>query len=117
MSSSTAVKTEIARSSVGCMQDAETGWRLFKVANLRWLWIGQAISQIGEGLNKVALLYLVYNLTNSTLMMTVIGVLQTLRPLVFGPLLGVYVDRLPKKRIMMGVDTVRAGLALITPPL
>ena len=117
MPSITAVKAEAARSSIGCAQDAETGWRLFKLANLRWLWIGQAISQIGEGLNKVALLYLVYNLTNSTLMMTVIGVLQTLPPLMMGPLLGVYVDRLPKKRMMMGVDTVRAGLSLITPVL
>ena len=67
----------------------ETGWRLLKIPDLRWLWIGQAVSQIGEGLNKVALLYLVYNLTSSTLMMTVIGILETLPPLILGPLLGV----------------------------
>ena len=96
---------------------AETGWRLLKIHNLRWLWISQAISQIGDGLNKVALLYLVYNLTNSTLMMTMIGVLQTLPPLILGPLLGVYVDRFPKKWVMMAVDTLRAGLALVIPVL
>ena len=98
-------------------EQADTGWRLLRLRDLRWLWIGQAISQIGEGLNKVALLYLVYNLTNSTLMTTVIGVLQTLPSLIFGPILGVYIDRFPKKWIMMGVDTVRAGLALIIPLL
>ena len=71
-------------------------------------------AQIGEGLNKVALLYLVYNLTNSTLMMTVIGVLQTLPPLILGPLLrGLY--RPIAKWVMIGVDTLRAGLALIIP--
>jgi DHA3 family macrolide efflux protein-like MFS transporter len=96
---------------------SETGWRLLKLRDLRWLWTGQAISQIGEGLNKVALLYLVYNLTNSTLKMTMIGVLQTVPPLILGPLLGVYVDRLPKKWIMMGVDGLRAVLALIIPLL
>jgi MFS family permease len=96
---------------------AETGWRLLKLRDLRWLWTGQAISQIGEGLNKVALLYLVYNLTNSTLMTTVIGVLQTLPPLILGPILGVYIDRFPKKWIMMGADALRAGLALIIPLL
>src|SRR5215217_6011800 len=96
---------------------ADTGWRLLKLRDLRWLWIGQAISQIGEGLNKVALLYLVYNLTNSTLMTTVIGVLQTLPPLILGPVLGVYIDRFPKKWIMMGVDALRAALALIIPLL
>lgn len=77
-------------------QQSETGLRLLRNPDLRWLWIGQAVSHIGEGLNKVALLYLVYALTNSTLKMTAIGVLQTLPPLLFGPFLGVYVDRFPK---------------------
>ena len=94
-----------------------TGWSLLKVRDLRWLWTAQAISQIGEGLNKVALLYLVYHLTQSTLKMTVIGVLETLPPLIVGPLLGVYVDRFPKRRIMMAVDGSRAGLALVIPLL
>ena len=93
------------------------GRRLLKIPDFRWLWLGQAASQIGEGLNKVALLYLVYEVTGSTLMMTVIGVLQTLPSLLLGPLLGVYVGRLPKKWIMMGADTLRAGLALIIPLL
>jgi MFS family permease len=75
------------------------------------------VSQIGEGLNKVALLYLVYEVTGSTLMMTAIGILQTLPPLLLGPLLGVYVDRLPKKWMMMGADALRAALALIIPVL
>jgi DHA3 family macrolide efflux protein-like MFS transporter len=98
-------------------EECGTGWRLLTIPDFRWLWLGQAASQIGEGLNKVALLYLVYEVTGSTLMMTVIGVLQTLPPLFLGPLLGVYVDRLPKKWIMMGADTLRAGLALIIPVL
>lgn len=114
MSSVAAARTERTDSR---QKETETGWRLLKLRDLRWLWIGQAISQIGEGLNKVALLYLVYNLTNSTLMTTVIGVLQTMPPLILGPVLGVYVDRFQKKWIMMGVDAVRAGLALIIPLL
>jgi MFS transporter, DHA3 family, macrolide efflux protein len=95
----------------------ETGWRLLKISNLRWLWTGQTISQIGDGLNKVALLYLVYNLTGSALKMTIIGVLQTLPPLLLGPIIGVYVDRFPKKLMMMSVDLLRAGLALVIPIL
>jgi len=94
-----------------------TGWRLLKISEFRWLWLGQAVSQIGEGLNKIALLYLIYDLTASTLMMTIIGMLQTVPPLVLGPLLGVYVDRWPKKWMMMGADALRAGLALIIPLL
>jgi MFS family permease len=112
MSAIRAAKTSRPKS-----QTVATGWSLLKIRDLRWLWTAQAISQIGEGLNKVALLYLVYHLTQSTLKMTVIGVLETLPPLIVGPLLGVYVDRFPKKRIMMGVDGIRAGLALIIPLL
>lgn len=112
-----AAKADVQRASSRDGQHTETGWRLLKIPDLRWLWIGQAVSQIGEGLNKVALLYLVFNLTNSTLMMTVIGILETLPPLLLGPLLGVYIDRFSKKWVMMGVDTLRAGLALIIPAL
>lgn len=64
-------KADVQRASSRDGQHTETGWRLLKIPDLRWLWIGQAVSQIGEGLNKVALLYLVFNLTNSTIMMTV----------------------------------------------
>ena len=114
---SSAAKKPHAETKTGRREHTETGWRLLKLRDLRWLWTGQAISQIGEGLNKVALLYLVFNLTNSTLMTTVIGVLQTLPPLILGPILGVYIDRFPKKWLMMGADTCRAGLALIIPLL
>lgn len=116
MSSVATAKTQ-SDAKASRQDKAETGWRLLKLPDLRWLWTSQAISQIGEGLNKVALLYLVYNLTNSTLMTTVIGVLQTLPPLILSPVLGVYIDRFPKKWIMMGADTLRAGLALIIPLL
>jgi DHA3 family macrolide efflux protein-like MFS transporter len=94
-----------------------TGWRLFKIPNLRWLWMAQTVSQIADGLNKVALIWLVYTITGSTLKTTVIGVLQTLPPLLFGPLMGVYVDRLPKKVIMMSVDALRAALVVAIPIL
>ena len=93
------------------------GWEALKAPNVRWLWTGQIISQIGEGLNKVALLWLVYTLTGSTLKMSEIGVLQTLPPMILGPLMGVYVDRFPKRLIMIGVDLARAALAVVIPIL
>lgn len=47
------------------------GWRgLLTNRNVVWLCTGQAISQIGEGLSKVALLWFVYDLTGSALKMT-----------------------------------------------
>jgi MFS family permease len=81
------------------------------------LWLGQVVSQIGDGLNRVALLWFVYELTGSALKMTLIGLLQTIPPLVFGPLIGVYLDRLPKKPVMIWIDILRAGLILLIPVL
>lgn len=94
------------------------GWRgLLTNRNVVWLCTGQAISQIGEGLSKVALLWFVYDLTGSALKMTMIGILQTVPPLVFGLFAGVLLDRVSKRAAMIVIDTVRAGLLALIPTL
>jgi MFS family permease len=93
------------------------GWDLLKSRDFGLLFAGQIISQIGDSLNKVALLWFVYEVTGSALKMTAIGLLQTLPPLVFGPLIGVYLDRFRKKPVMIGVDLLRTGLVLLIPAL
>jgi MFS family permease len=90
---------------------------LLKNRNVVWLVIGQAISQVGDGLSKVALLWFVYDLTGSAMKMTMIGILQTIPPLVFGPFAGVLLDRVPKRSAMIVIDTVRAGLLALIPTL
>ena len=61
-------------------QTGSRGWELLKTRDFGLLFAGQTISQIGDSLNKVALLWFVYELTGSALKMTVIGLLQTLPP-------------------------------------
>jgi MFS family permease len=98
--------------------DTDTNrWDLVHNRNFRLLWASQAVSQIGDGLTKVALLWFVYQLTGSALKMTIIGLLQTIPPLVLSPLLGVYLDRLPKKPVMMALDVIRAILIALVPVL
>ena len=79
------------------------------------VWWGQMISQIGDGVSKLALLWFVYSITGSPLKTTVIGLLQTVPPILFGPLMGVYLDRLPKKPIMIVTDVLRAVLIGLIP--
>lgn len=93
------------------------GWRLVKTRDFGLLWWGQVTSQIGEGLNKVALLWLVYELTGSALMIATVGLLQTVPPLIFGPIIGVYLDRLQKKQVMVWVDLIRTVLTFLIPAL
>ena len=93
------------------------GWRLIQTRDFGLLWWGQVTSQIGEGLNKVALLWFVYELTGSALMIATVGLIQTVPPLIFGPLIGVYLDRLRKKPIMVWVDLIRTVLTVLIPAL
>ena len=93
-------------------------WRsLLKNRNVAWLWAGQLISQTGEGLSKLALLWFVYNMTGSALKMTTIGILQTIPPLLFGPFAGVILDRVSKRVAMIIIDVARACLLTVIPLL
>ena len=42
------------------------------------VWWGQLISQVGDGVSKLALLWFVYSVTGSPIKTTVIGMLQTI---------------------------------------
>lgn len=99
------------------MNNESRGWRLIKTRDFGLLWWGQVTSQIGEGLNKVALLWFVYELTGSAMMIATVGLIQTVPPLLFGPLIGVYLDRLRKKPVMIWVDLIRTGLTFLIPAL
>ncbi len=79
------------------------------------VWWSQVLSQVADGVSKLALLWFVYSITGSALKTTVIGLLQTLPPIVFGPVIGVVVDRLPKKAILICSDLVRALLIGLIP--
>ena len=103
---------------VKAFTDSTTRWRhLLNDRNVRWLYAGQLISQIGDGVTKVALLWFVYNTTESALKMTLIGVLQTVPPLIFGPFAGVVLDRMSKRTAMIVIDLVRTGLLILVPVL
>jgi MFS family permease len=111
------VQEESHMPSEGSEVNGNRGWRLITTRDFGLLWWGQTTSQIGEGLNKVALLWFVYELTGSAMKMAMIGLLQTIPPLLFGPLIGVYLDRLPKKPVMVWVDVLRAVLTFLIPAL
>jgi MFS transporter, DHA3 family, macrolide efflux protein len=93
------------------------GWQLLKARDFSLLFWGQMTSQIGDSLNRVALLWFVYQLTGSAMKMVMIGLLQTIPPLVLSPLIGVYLDRANKKTVMVWVDIIRSVLVLAIPLL
>jgi DHA3 family macrolide efflux protein-like MFS transporter len=95
----------------------ENRQRLLTTRDFGWLWWGQLVSQVGDGVTRLALLWFVYSITGSALKTTVIGILQTLPPIIFGPLVGVYLDRLSKKWVMIWSDLLRAVIIGLVPCL
>ena len=83
--------------------------------DFRLVWWSQLLSQVADGVSKLALLWFVYSVTGSPLKTTIIGVLQTVPPILFSPLIGVCVDRFPKKTILIATDVARAILIGVIP--
>jgi MFS transporter, DHA3 family, macrolide efflux protein len=90
-------------------------WRLPLSRDFGLIWISQLVSQVGDGISNLALLWFVYSITGSPVKTTIIGLLHTIPPIVLGPFIGVYVDRLPKKFFLIGANVFRAVLIGIIP--
>ena len=56
---------------------------ILKNRNFSLLTMGQVISQLGENLNKVAMLWFVYQFSHKAADLAWVGILQTLPPLLF----------------------------------
>ena len=80
-----------------------------------YVWWGQVVSQVGDGISKLALLWFVYSVTGSPLKTSIIGILQTAPAIVLAPLIGVAVDRLPKKALLITSDLIRAVVIGLIP--
>ncbi len=86
---------------------------VLKNRNFFLLWIGQIISQLGDRLNQMALIYFVYAKSpGSTLSIAKILSFTIIPVFLIGPIAGVYVDRWDRRRIMYISDFLRAALVL-----
>jgi MFS transporter, DHA3 family, macrolide efflux protein len=92
---------------------AKNRWLLTRDFSL--IWWSQVLSQVADGVSRLALLWFVYSVTGSALKTSVVGLLQTLPPIVLGPLIGVTVDRLPQKAILIITDVARGILIGLIP--
>jgi len=80
--------------------------------NYRFTWIGQVVSEVGDHFNNIAVFSLALANTGSGL--TVAGILLSRGAAVMlaGPVAGVLLDRMDRRRIMIASDLIRAILAL-----
>src|SRR5438552_9958171 len=80
--------------------------------NFRLLFVGQAISQLGDWFNSVAVYALLLDLTGSATAVAWMMIVQFLPIAIVGPLAGVVVDRVNRRRLMIIADVARGFLIL-----
>jgi MFS family permease len=79
--------------------------------NYRYAWSGQVVSEIGDHFNNVAVFSLALANTRSGLVVTGIMLSRAIPAVMAGPVAGVLLDRLDRKRLMMASDLIRAVVA------
>lgn len=78
-------------------------------------WVGQTISNLGSSVTLFALPLLVYKITGSALNLGISSAANMLPYLLFGLILGAWMDRVDRKRMMIFTDIARAAIIATIP--
>ena len=80
--------------------------------NYRYTWMGQVVSEIGDHFNNIAVFSLALTYTGSGLAVSGVMLSRAVPAIMAGPIAGVVLDRLDRKRVMIASDLVRFVVAL-----
>ena len=72
-----------------------------KYRKFRIYWIGMCVSIIGTWMQNIAQPWLAYKITNSSLKLGIIGVVQFLPVLLLSIFIGAIIERFPKKKVLL----------------
>src|SRR6266849_6690032 len=81
--------------------------------NFRLFWSGQIISLMGTYMQSIGQVWLVLELTHSGWQLGLVGALQALPVLLFSIFGGVFVDRWPKRRLLLATQSAAMIQALL----
>jgi hypothetical protein len=79
--------------------------------NYRCVWMGQVVSEIGDHFNNISVFSLALAVTHSGLVVSGIMLSRAAPAIAAGPLAGVLLDRLDRRKIMIASDLMRAVVA------
>ena len=80
-------------------------------------WLGQTVSNLGSSFTFFALPLLVFKLTGSPLNLGLATAMEFVPYLLFGLVIGAWVDRVDRKRLMIATDLGRAAVIAVIPAL
>ena len=88
-------------------------FRALKHRNFRLFFFGQGISLIGTWMQQVAMIWLVYRLTNSVFLLGLVGFCSQIPAFFLTPLAGVFIDRWNLHRTIVLTQSLAMCQALI----
>jgi len=80
--------------------------------NYRSTWSGQVVSEVGDNFNNIAVFSLALANTGSGLVVAGVLLARAVAVMLAGPIAGVLLDRMDRRRIMILSDLIRAAVAL-----
>ena len=88
----------------------ESHRRLFRNRAFVLLWGGQTVSVFGDAFFNLAVMWVVWSETQSTLQTAIIQAVWHIPDVIFAPLAGVLTDRWDRKAIMVTTSLAAAGV-------
>jgi len=86
---------------------------LFSVTNFRFFLGGVTLVELADGLRSVVIILWVYQVSQGNgLAVAAFTAADLLPRLIFGPLLGAMADRYPRRKLLIGAEAVRMGVAI-----
>src|SRR3954471_20739234 len=82
--------------------------RALKSRNYRLFFSGQSVSLVGTWITRIATSWLVYRLTNSALLLGLVGFAGQVPTLLLAPFAGVIVDRRDRHRLLLWTQVLSA---------
>lgn len=80
--------------------------------NYRYLWTGQAVSEIGDHFNTIAVLSLSLRITGSGFGVGMVMLARVIPAILAGPIAGLVLDRMDRRKVMIWSDALRGVVAL-----
>jgi DHA3 family macrolide efflux protein-like MFS transporter len=80
--------------------------RALRNRSFLFLWLSQLISQSGDFVFEVALLWLVLEVTGSVFAVGLVVAVTLIPAVLLGPFLGVYIDRWDRRRILIAINVL-----------
>lgn len=79
------------------------------------LWLAETVSRLGDGIHEVAILWLVYDVTENPVLLSLVVIASVVPSIVVSMPAGVIVDRFHRTRVMIAANVVRGGAVLAIP--